>query len=106
MEMDYSSSLFRSRRSYERYKLDDSATLILNNKVEKSSILRDLSARGVGFVCDFPLKANEKIEIIIKSSLFVSSMHKEASVVWCSKIERNLYRAGIDFGIDNKINFS
>lgn len=105
MQMDYASSLYRSRRSYERYKLDDSAILILNKKLEKSSILRDLSARGVGFVCDFPLRNNDKIEIIIKSSLFESSMRKEANVIWCSKIEDNLYRVGLDFGLDNKIDF-
>lgn len=105
MKIDYESSLYRSRRAYERYKLDDSAILILNKKLEKSSILRDLSVRGVGFVCDFPIKNNEKIEIIIKSSLFRSSMRKEANVVWCNKIGDNLYRAGLDFGLDNKIDF-
>lgn len=105
MEMEYATALHRSRRSYERYKLEDSAILILNRKLEKSSILRDLSARGVGFVCDFPLKSNDKIEIIIKSSIFKNSMRKEANVIWCSKIEDHLYRVGSDFGVDNKIDF-
>lgn len=103
--MDCESPLCRSRRAYERYKMDDSAILILNKKLEKSSILRDLSVRGAGFVCDCLLKSNDKIEIIIKSSLFESSMRKEAKVVWCSKISDNLYRAGLDFGIDNTIDF-
>ena len=105
MEMDYTSSLFRSRRSYERYKLDDSAVLILNKKFEKPLFLRDLSVMGVGFVCNVLLKSSDKIEIIIKSALFRNSMRKEANVIWCSKIGDNLYRAGLDFGADNKIDF-
>ncbi len=105
MRRDFLSS-YNTRRSYERYNLNDSATLILDSKIEKSSILRDLSARGVGFICDFPLKINEKIQIIIKSSLFKNLMYKDASVVWCNKIEGNLYRAGLDFGIDNKVDFN
>lgn len=103
MEQDYSSSLYQTRRSYERYKLDDSAVLIINQKFEKSLILSDLCARGVGFVCDFPLKLDEKIEIIIRSSIFEGTVRKEAKVVWCNHIEGNLYRAGVDFGLDNKM---
>lgn len=94
-----------SRRAYERYKLDDSATLIFEKKLEKSSILRDLSSRGVGLVCDLPLKVNDRLEIIIRSSIFGSPLRKNASVIWCNKVENNLYRAGLDFGLDNKIEF-
>ncbi len=105
MGIDYSSFLYQTRRSYERYKLDDSAVLIINKKFEKSSILRDLCTRGVGFVCDFPLKTNEKIEIIIKSSIFEGTVRKEAKVVWCNQIAGNLYSAGVDFGLDNMMDF-
>ncbi len=92
------------RRSYDRYKVDDYATLIVND-AERPSVLKDLSSRGGGIVSDYPLNANDRVGIIIRSALFDQPLRREARVAWCSRAEGNLYRAGLDFGLDNRIEF-
>jgi len=98
----FSVSLYR--RSYDRYQVNDSATLIISN-TERPSILKDLSLRGGGIVSDYPLSANEKVGVIIRSSLLDQPLHREAKVAWSNRIGGNLYRAGLDFGLDNRIEF-
>jgi hypothetical protein len=42
----------------------------------------------------------------MKSSFILDEpVAKQAKVVWCKKIDNNLWQAGLDFGLDNKINF-
>lgn len=98
----YSSPSYR--RSYDRYEVNDHATLLVGD-AQRSSILKDLSSRGGGIVSDYPLNKDERVGIIISSSLFDQPLHRQAKVAWCSRIEGNLYRAGLDFGLDNRIEF-
>ncbi len=94
------------RRSYERFKVDASATLIVNKNLEIPSILTDLSVRGAGAVSSDPLKVDEKIKVIIRAPFFFEHpLYKEARVVWCKKLDGNLCQAGLDFGGDNLIDF-
>ena len=105
MEQAYSLSSYR--RSYQRFILDASATLIINKGKEEPSILRDLCPRGAGVFTHYPFKKNENVAIIIKVPyLFNSPVHKEAEVVWSKKIDKNLWQGGLDFGEENKIIFT
>ena len=102
MQQDYSIPFHR--RTYQRFVLDASATLVINENIEEPSILTDLCPRGTGVVTRYALKEDEKLAIIIKvPSLFDSPVYKRAKVVWCRKLDRNLWRGGLDFGEDNKI---
>jgi len=92
------------RRTYQRFILDASATLVINEEKEEPSILTDLCPRGTGIVTHYSLKEDEKINIIIKVPyLFDNPVYKRAKVVWCRKIDENLWQGGLDFGEDNKI---
>lgn len=92
------------RRSYERYILEAQATLVIHKNKEKPSMLRDLSARGASVITDYPLMINEKMTIAINVPfLFDRFVYKEAKIVWCKKIDENLWQCGLDFGEDNKI---
>ena len=96
------SSFFR--RSYQRFILDASASLIINKTTEEPSILRDLCSRGIGVVTHYCLKENQEVTIIIKIPyLFDSPVYKQAKVAWCKKIDDDLWQGGLDFGEDNKI---
>ena len=54
------------RRSYHRFILDASASLIIDKNTEEPSILRDLCPRGSGVVTHYSLKENQQVTIIIK----------------------------------------
>jgi hypothetical protein len=101
MKADYPSPY---RRSYHRFILDASASLIIDKNREEPSILRDLCPRGSGVVTHHWLKENEQVTIMIKIPyLFTSPVYKQAKVVWSKKIEEDLWEGGLDFGEDNKI---
>lgn len=94
------------RRSYERFILNDSVSLVTQEGIEKTLALKDLSARGAGILGDFPLDINQRVTLAMKSSFILDKpVAKQAKVVWCKKIDNNLWQAGLDFGLDNKINF-
>jgi hypothetical protein len=104
MEQVYSQP--RYRRSYQRFRLDGSVTLVVNENKQGPSILKDLSPRGAGVITYHPLKENEKLAIIIDiPSLFNTTLHKESKVAWCKKIQSDLWQGGLDFGEDKKIDF-
>lgn len=95
------------RRDYKRFIVNDSVSLVTDNGVERPLILEDLSARGAAVVGDYPFRINEKVNVVIHAPFFFDKPAlKEAKTVWCKKISENLWQAGLDFGIDNRINFA
>jgi len=95
-----------TRRAYERYRLDGSATLVGEDGVEEPSILKDLSCRGAGIVTAQALKPNDKLNIVIHPSfLFGQPVTRQARVAWCNRIASGLWQGGLDFGED-KISLS
>ncbi|MFH0913301.1 MAG: PilZ domain-containing protein [Candidatus Omnitrophota bacterium] len=95
------------RRSYERFKVDGSATLVLEKNLEIPSILTDLSGRGAGIFSSGVLQVNDRIKVIIKAPFFVESpLYKEARVAWYKRLNGNNCQAGLDFGADNLIQFA
>ncbi|MBU0693758.1 MAG: PilZ domain-containing protein [Candidatus Omnitrophica bacterium] len=94
----------RTRRSYKRFKVDTGGRLIVDKEIEKPLIVRDLSSRGVGVVANYPFEIDKKITIDMETPFFHDTVRREARVIWCKKIEEDLWRAGLDFGM-NKIEF-
>lgn len=95
------------RRAHERFFLDSSASLITQKDTTKHLSLKDLSARGAGVVGDWPLSINERVAIIINASFFFDKpVSKQAKVVWCKKMDCELWQAGLDFGLDNLIDLA
>ena len=93
------------RRSYERFILNDSASVVTKEGKETSLLVKDLSARGIGVIGDSPFDINEKVTMVINAPFFFDRpISKQAKVVWCRKIDQNLWQAGFDFGLD-EINF-
>jgi len=92
------------RRSYKRFKLDTSATIAINGNQQKSLLLRDLSSRGAGVMSDYAFALDEEIRLTIEIPyLFTKTIIRQARTVWCNKVADNLWRAGLDFGLDNQI---
>ncbi|MDD5166394.1 MAG: PilZ domain-containing protein [Candidatus Omnitrophica bacterium] len=89
-----------NRRSYTRYIIEAAATLVINDSVRVPVVLRDISARGAGVFSNYPLTANDKVEIII-DYYFQRPVCRKANVVWSKEEDNNLWRAGLDFGVDN-----
>ena len=84
--------------------MNDSVALLTSQGIERGAILKDLSARGAGIISDFPFKLSEKVTAVISAPFFFDSpVHRQATIVWCQRIDKNLWQGGLDFGIDNKI---
>ena len=95
------------RRSYERYLIEDSAQISTAEEQAVPLILRDLSARGAGIIGNFPFELNKEVVIKFKVPYLIQKVIcKHARIVWCSQINENLWRAGLDFGLINKYNRS
>jgi len=93
------------RRSYERF-IVEAQSVITAGDVKRQSRLRDISAQGAGLVSDFPLAVNQLVRIdAVVPSLLKEPVSREGRVCWSNKIEEGTWRAGLDFGWDNKISF-
>ena len=93
------------RRSYERFTLENATALIIDGQDRRKSIIKDISTRGAGVIGNFPFAVDGRVETIITASLFKEPVHKNARVAWCSPVNATLYQAGLDFGLDNEIDF-
>lgn len=91
------------RRSFFRYIVEASANLIIN-KLKKPVIVKDLCPRGANIFSNYPLEVSKEIEIEIVS-FFEKPVYRKARVVWAKEIDNNLWQAGLDFGLDNLIDF-
>jgi len=95
------------RRAYVRFPVESSAEISTLKARGISTILTDVSAGGAALVTNIPFDDKEKVEILIKSSiLFKEALKKKAKVAWCKKLGFDLWQVGLDFGVDNLINFS
>jgi len=93
------------RRTYERFLLEGSADVMVDEK-SIPSILKDLSVRGAGVILNQSLGIDKEVTIFIKASAFMGSTYKKARVVWCKAVTPNLYAAGLDFGLFNQLDFA
>ena len=95
------------RRDYRRFILDAQATLLINKTKEEPSILTDLCPRGSGIVTNYPIEQEERLAVLFKIPyLFRDTVYKEAKVVWCKRLAENLWKAGLDFGQNNRLSLS
>lgn len=86
-----------NRRAFTRYLIGRSGVLILKNNLRESVIVNDLCPKGAGLYCNRSLDVGEEVEIII-IYFFDKLVQKKAKVVWCMKVDENLWRVGLDFG--------
>ena len=94
------------RREYPRFTLNDSASLVNREGQEITLIVKDLCVRGAGVISSSELKVGNRENIVINAPCFFERpLAKEAKVAWCRKIAENLWQAGLDFGLADKINF-
>ncbi|MCX5715011.1 MAG: PilZ domain-containing protein [Candidatus Omnitrophica bacterium] len=102
--MPYSPQLYR--RQYKRYEVDGQADLLVDNVLERPSILKDLSVRGAGIISDCPLSPGSEIGILMCAPLlFKGQLQRRARVVWCNEIGNDLWRVGLDLDQENIISF-
>lgn len=93
-------------RAYKRYIVEGQATLLLGKGAQRASVLKDISLRGAGVVSNHPLEARQKLDIVMNvPSLFRRPVNASGTVVWCNKIDKGLWHAGLDFGLGNDVNF-
>ena len=94
------------RREYPRFILNDSASLTTKEGREITLIVKDLCVRGAGVISDSALEVGQKEKVVINAPCFFPQpLAKEVKVAWCHRIGKNLWQAGLDFGLVNKINF-
>jgi c-di-GMP-binding flagellar brake protein YcgR len=95
------------RRAYARILFENSAVISTEKAREISTILTDVSAGGAGLVSNVPFDIKEKVEIRISPCfIFKDILRKKAKVAWCKKLSPDLWNVGLDFGVDNLLNFS
>lgn len=94
------------RRTYERFEQNSSAILVFSNTSEEKFILENISARGAGIVGYRPLQINDKVTIVFQvPQLFDKPIRRVAKVVWSKMVNESLWAGGLDFGLDNMLNF-
>jgi hypothetical protein len=67
--------------------------------------MNDLSSRGAGLFGDFGLLVNQELTIFMNSVLLPGPLTRRGKVVWSLKLDKDLWQSGLDFGLDNKIDF-
>jgi hypothetical protein len=96
-----------SRRVYTRFLLESSAEISTDKTQGITTILTDVSSGGAGLVANVPFEVKEKVEVRINPCiLFKDVLRKKARVAWCKKLSPDLWQAGLDFGVDNLLDFS
>lgn len=93
-------------RSYERFLVNDSASLIIKEGMKSDPLLvTNLSCAGAGVCGNFYSKPDEIVTIIINSSFFIDKpILRQARVAWVKRLSLNSCEAGLDFS-SNKIIF-
>ncbi|MCX7927968.1 MAG: PilZ domain-containing protein [Candidatus Omnitrophica bacterium] len=95
------------QRNYERFPLGSQAIIDTEKIHGILSIVADLSSRGAGIISTVPFDPGENITITInRCFLFSEPIRRKAKVVWSKHIEQNLWQTGVDFGVDNLIDFA
>ena len=94
------------RRFHSRFRTDVTITAVVEQNQKKSLIAKNLSVRGVGVVGNYSFKVGDAVTIIVQKPFFQECVEKKAKVIWCSKLEQNMWQAGLDFGLDNVIEFN
>ena len=90
-----------TRRTCQRFILNDSLSFYPSNGREKQLLLKDLSAEGAGVFGNFPLSVNEAGRVIIIAPIFFDKpVSIEAKVAWCKQIDINAWEAGLYFDTD------
>lgn len=92
------------RRSFFRYIIEVSANLIVNN-LKEPVIVRDICCRGASIFCNYPLEISKEVEIEI-IYFFDKPVCRRARVIWSKEISANLWQTGLDFGLDNLVDFN
>jgi hypothetical protein len=67
--------------------------------------MKDLSSRGAGLFGSFPLSVSQELTVFINTVLLTRPLTRRGKVVWSHKLDSDLWQAGLDFGLDNKIVF-
>lgn len=97
--------LSHSRRIYNRFKIESSA-IVTVDKEEKPVILRDISSSGCCVVCASFFSPNTLISIVFDLPILKVPIVRKGKIVWCTRISDSLFRLGIDFSADRKIEFA
>jgi Tfp pilus assembly protein PilZ len=91
--------LNHSRRSYDRYPLDTIATLIDQGKGHKSLIVKNVCGGGVCITLKQQLIIGDMVTIELILPTSSQAITRSAKVIWCEKLDENLWQAGLDFGV-------
>ncbi|MFH1413267.1 MAG: PilZ domain-containing protein [Candidatus Omnitrophota bacterium] len=89
-----------SSRSFHRYVINSESFLTTQLGQEKRILLQDLSGKGAAIIVDIPLKEKEKIKVNLNAPTFLDKPESiTAEVTWIKKIDENLWRVGLNFGL-------
>lgn len=100
---DEMNDLYFPKRSYPRYKVDATTSVLYNGDSRNNVIVKDLSSRGSCIVSKTPLMKNQIVGLSFNPPLFDYPVRRKAKVVWTKEIETGMYYSGVDFGLPNKI---
>jgi len=88
------------RRSYVRFTIEASASLVDDNHPDTPVIVGNLSPRGACVFSNKSLEPNKQIEIEL-ICFFDKPVNKKARVIWSREVEKNFWQIGLDFGSEN-----
>jgi hypothetical protein len=88
-----------NRRAYQRYILEDSASLFTVDGKEEILLLNNLSGAGACVCGSYSFRMNEFVVVTVKavSPIFRGLFGKRVRVAWSKQIKPNFWEAGLDF---------
>ena len=89
---------FRRRRAQ---RLQSSLHIRYKKKGNKSNwkwvAYKDISGIGIGLLTNEPLKVNNRVNVSIHMKNNPEPVQVECRVVWCSALDKGMYKVGLEF---------
>lgn len=93
-----------NRRFYQRFSMNESASLLLKDGAEERILLKNISSSGASIVMDrFPYQSERVTLLINAPALLDKPVTRNAEMVWCKKISNKAWQLGLDFGVNRVV---
>lgn len=93
------------RRIYLRFAVQASARVKEPYKKQQPAVVEDLSVRGACIAVTRPLAVEKKVTLDIIAPYWKNILQRTATVVWIKEAGKGWWHCGLDFGIDNLVQF-
>ncbi len=93
------------RRTYLRFAIQASARVKEVYRKQQPAVVEDLGVRGACIAVTSPLTVEKKVTLDIIAPYWKNTLQRTARVVWIKEADKGWWHCGLDFGVDNLLQF-